>query len=112
MEKKEKIKYEKLDKIIAYFSDRTYWLKKCNKQKLNNIQDRKAYARSLLKAGEEIASLNNDVMYYKDRADIRQKTITKQKEEIKNRDIEIAKLKDLIKQLKSNIDNLRSDENV
>ena len=103
---------ETVDKIITYFCDRTYWRKKANTRKIENKKDREAYSRSMIKAGEEIASLNNDLLYYKDKAELRQKTITKQRETIKDRDIEIAKLKGLIKQLKSNIDNLRSDENV
>lgn len=103
---------ETIDKIITYLCDRTYWHKKANTRKIENKKDREAYSRSMIKAGEEIASLNNDLLYYKDKAELRQKTITKQRETIKDRDIEIAKLKDLIKQLKSNIDNLRSDENV
>lgn len=108
----EKLKYEKLDKIIAYFSDRTYWLKKYNKQKLTNSKDRKAYARSLLKAGEEISELHSDVEYYKSRAEIRLNYIMKQREQLREKDATIMQLKNILKQLKEKNEELRGDNNV
>lgn len=103
---------ETIDKIITYLCDRTYWHKKANTRKIENKQDREAYSRSMIKAGEQITSLYNDLLYYKEKAELRQKTITKQRETIKDKDNEIRKLKDLIINLKDNLDELRGDRNV
>ena len=108
----EKNKYEILDKIVVYFCDRTYWRKKANKRKLDNSKDRKAYARSLLKAGEEISDLNGEVEYYKNRAEVRLHYIMKQREQLREKDATIMQLKGILKQLKEKNEELRSDINV
>ncbi len=59
----------------SIIKDRTIYLMKYNKQRLDNIRDRKAYARSISKLGEQLVESESTTDYYKRRAEIRQETI-------------------------------------
>lgn len=64
----------------SIIKDRTIYLMKYNKQRLDNIRDRKAYARSISKLGEQLVETESTAEYYRNRADIRQRTVTNLRE--------------------------------
>ena len=85
--------------MFEWLTDKLYYKTKYNTVKLKRNGERRCYAKSISKLGEQLVESEENKDYYKDRADTRQKTITKQRERLREVEAENIILKDDIKQL-------------
>lgn len=69
--------------MFEWLTDKTYYKAKYNTQKLKRNSERRCYAKRISKLGEQLVEAEESKNYYRDRADTRQKTITKLRERLR-----------------------------
>lgn len=69
--------------MFEWLTDKTYYKIKYNTEKLNRKVDRRVYAKSISKLGEQLVEAEDSKDYYKTSADTRLKTISRLRERVR-----------------------------